>query len=255
MPVSIQCSCGTKLSAKDEWIGKRVKCPACNARHIVPPPARDAKQADEFWQLARKEREHSDPYVRLLEEGLKHDPDHQRCLAYLGVSLQRRKDFARAAPCLVQAANNATDPLDDRTVHDFRMNMLDRAATCYLEMGHYQEAARLWEHVLKEGRWSSNAAAKIRQDISAAKAKAAGQPAPARKYGPQEQGAGGINRVLNKHESGDLEDAIWNHMPPAQLLEMIISWGFSSADSQRLMADAILALGFRWPSVKAYYSQ
>jgi tetratricopeptide (TPR) repeat protein len=57
MAVSIQCSCGAKLTAKDEWVGRRVRCPACNARHIVPSPVCDnRRQRELFAQLSDDEK-------------------------------------------------------------------------------------------------------------------------------------------------------------------------------------------------------
>jgi hypothetical protein len=44
MPIIVQCSCGKKLSAKDELRGKKVKCPGCQQLLTVPPgqPESDA---------------------------------------------------------------------------------------------------------------------------------------------------------------------------------------------------------------------
>jgi hypothetical protein len=41
MPIQIKCACGKSLQAKDEFAGKKVRCPGCSAI-LVAPPAEDA---------------------------------------------------------------------------------------------------------------------------------------------------------------------------------------------------------------------
>src|SRR5438132_14078871 len=36
MPISMTCQCGKALRLKDEWVGKKAKCPQCGATFIVP---------------------------------------------------------------------------------------------------------------------------------------------------------------------------------------------------------------------------
>jgi hypothetical protein len=38
MPISVTCKCGKKLKVKDEWAGKRWKCPTCSATFQIPAP-------------------------------------------------------------------------------------------------------------------------------------------------------------------------------------------------------------------------
>ena len=38
MPIGIACSCGKSLRVPDEYVGRRVKCPACSAIVSVPSP-------------------------------------------------------------------------------------------------------------------------------------------------------------------------------------------------------------------------
>ncbi len=38
MPVTFNCSCGRQMRAADEHVGKRVKCPGCEAVNVVPAP-------------------------------------------------------------------------------------------------------------------------------------------------------------------------------------------------------------------------
>ena len=35
MPISLTCDCGKKLTVKDELVGKRVRCPGCQATLTV----------------------------------------------------------------------------------------------------------------------------------------------------------------------------------------------------------------------------
>jgi hypothetical protein len=46
MPIQFACSCGRKLQAQEEHIGRRVQCPACGAETTVPGPE-DAVQTEE----------------------------------------------------------------------------------------------------------------------------------------------------------------------------------------------------------------
>jgi hypothetical protein len=38
MPITLNCSCGKRLQVKDEFAGRRVKCPACGSIAQVPAP-------------------------------------------------------------------------------------------------------------------------------------------------------------------------------------------------------------------------
>ena len=38
MPITLRCSCGKTLQVKDEYAGKRVRCPACSDALTVPVP-------------------------------------------------------------------------------------------------------------------------------------------------------------------------------------------------------------------------
>jgi hypothetical protein len=39
MTIELRCSCGNLLRAKDEWVGRRAKCPKCGAALTIPGPA------------------------------------------------------------------------------------------------------------------------------------------------------------------------------------------------------------------------
>ena len=45
MPIRLQCTCGKALAVKDEFAGKTVKCPGCQAGIRVPTAAPGATKA------------------------------------------------------------------------------------------------------------------------------------------------------------------------------------------------------------------
>ena len=52
MAIHVTCSCGNLLAAKDEWVGRRVKCSKCGAVFAVPtaaPPASNLPAQDDGW--------------------------------------------------------------------------------------------------------------------------------------------------------------------------------------------------------------
>lgn len=52
MAIVVQCTCGKRLSAKEELRGKRVKCPACQQLLTVPA----ANDAAATWQPVHAEQ-------------------------------------------------------------------------------------------------------------------------------------------------------------------------------------------------------
>ncbi len=44
MPIRVSCQCGQQLSAKEEYAGKRVKCPGCGGPLLIPQPPANAEQ-------------------------------------------------------------------------------------------------------------------------------------------------------------------------------------------------------------------
>ena len=50
MPIEFSCPCGQSFTVKDEFAGKKTKCPACKAALLVPQPATDEDAA--FQMLA-----------------------------------------------------------------------------------------------------------------------------------------------------------------------------------------------------------
>src|SRR5438477_7576680 len=53
MPISITCQCGKSLKVKDEWAGKKAKCPTCGNTFVVPVPAMAAAPAGRSAAPAR----------------------------------------------------------------------------------------------------------------------------------------------------------------------------------------------------------
>jgi hypothetical protein len=56
MPIEFACECGKRFSVRDEFAGKRTKCPACGAGLVVPELPKPETETDE------------DAAFRLLEE-------------------------------------------------------------------------------------------------------------------------------------------------------------------------------------------
>ena len=42
MAIRVQCECGRVLQARDEYAGRRTRCPECNRELVIPPPEDDA---------------------------------------------------------------------------------------------------------------------------------------------------------------------------------------------------------------------
>lgn len=61
MPIKVSCACGKKLSVKDEYAGRRIKCPECGKAVSIPKakPLSSENTEDE-WDLADDEQGESD---------------------------------------------------------------------------------------------------------------------------------------------------------------------------------------------------
>jgi hypothetical protein len=51
MPISLKCSCGQSLRAKDELAGKKAKCPACGSIQNVPEPEYELVEDEEVFDV------------------------------------------------------------------------------------------------------------------------------------------------------------------------------------------------------------
>ena len=49
MSIKVSCRCGKKISAKDEYAGRKVKCPACQNVLRIPDTTKSAAFSDETW--------------------------------------------------------------------------------------------------------------------------------------------------------------------------------------------------------------
>jgi hypothetical protein len=83
MPITVTCSCGRKLSAKDEYAGRTVKCPGCEQPLKIPAPAQLPQgqgPAAKSKSAGPKRSAHSSSAAQLLEEvGLGHHTDGPTC--------------------------------------------------------------------------------------------------------------------------------------------------------------------------------
>jgi tetratricopeptide (TPR) repeat protein len=206
------------------------------------------RQADEMVKQAiailKQNRVHTDESLTLLKRAAAICPRHQLALKELGIAYQGRRAFAEAAEYLRRAANCATERWDCDSAEDFRVAILDRAATCYMELGKHADAVELWEYVLHKVNtapdvsWSANAKFKLERDLAAVKARLEGKSVM-RKYGPKGQGAAGIDRVLNHDETVELEAAILRNAARADLVRLVQSWRFAAEDAANLVDDAV----------------
>ena len=51
MAIKVSCTCGKTISAKDEFAGRRVKCPACKEPLRIPKPKVEEESYDDEWDL------------------------------------------------------------------------------------------------------------------------------------------------------------------------------------------------------------
>src|SRR5262245_34993947 len=65
MPISVACACGHQFRAKDEFVGKRVKCPKCGQGVVIAGPAVPA--CDVFLSYSSKDKAVADAACAALE--------------------------------------------------------------------------------------------------------------------------------------------------------------------------------------------
>jgi hypothetical protein len=53
MPIKVACACGKKLAVKEEFAGKKGKCPACGKLLSIPRPKVQEESSDEWEQGSR----------------------------------------------------------------------------------------------------------------------------------------------------------------------------------------------------------
>jgi hypothetical protein len=69
MAIKVACACGKKLSVKDEYAGRRVKCPSCKKPLQIPKPKVEEESYDDEWDTSDEwgtddENEESPPPAR-----------------------------------------------------------------------------------------------------------------------------------------------------------------------------------------------
>lgn len=103
MPFQVGCNCGNRLNVKDEWEGKRIKCPRCGDVFPAARPAAAVAAAAAAMQRSRV-RELSDDEVPESQFGLpfRFGPDdvYPRLL-YWAVMIYLLLDAVFAIPILV----------------------------------------------------------------------------------------------------------------------------------------------------------
>src|SRR5580698_1106631 len=55
MPIAFNCACGKSFSVKEEFAGKKTKCPACGAALIVPAVSSSPSSEDDAFRLLESE--------------------------------------------------------------------------------------------------------------------------------------------------------------------------------------------------------
>ena len=68
MPILVSCPCGKQLRAKDEWAGKRIKCPGCGSAVVVTADTDDVPVLTEDDPPSR-------PEARPRKEEARREPD------------------------------------------------------------------------------------------------------------------------------------------------------------------------------------
>ena len=77
MAIKLQCPCGKALSVKDEYAGRQVKCPACQAPIRIPQPMIKEESIRDDWDLGESDAEDIDddqPKMRPKSRGGKSLP-------------------------------------------------------------------------------------------------------------------------------------------------------------------------------------
>ena len=60
MPIKVLCACGKKLSVKDEFAGRTLKCPECQKPLRIPKPKVEEEPAEDEWDLGDSAEEEFD---------------------------------------------------------------------------------------------------------------------------------------------------------------------------------------------------
>lgn len=110
MSISVTCSCGKRFKAKDEWAGKRCRCPGCQQPVTVPAaaalpdePGSGGINSDDLLSSALQDAERADTGpVRSADAGESRGPGRQTC-PHCGAKVK-----AGAALCLQCGYNHAT---------------------------------------------------------------------------------------------------------------------------------------------------
>ena len=61
MSIKVSCRCGKKIAAKDEYAGRKVRCPACQNLLRIPDTAKSAAFSDETWDETESDENDAPP--------------------------------------------------------------------------------------------------------------------------------------------------------------------------------------------------
>ncbi|MCE7988042.1 MAG: hypothetical protein DYG89_43310 [Caldilinea sp. CFX5] len=124
-----------------------------------------ADYATALMQLAEKDPANQlDYYKRVFEL----QPQNQQRLRNLGIVCQQTGHWAEAITYLQATLTYATEPLDSKSVADFKATVKDRIATCAVKLGRYAEAVQYWTEALAETEWLPDERNAILSDLRAA---------------------------------------------------------------------------------------
>lgn len=77
MPISFGCPCGKQFAVKDEFAGRRTKCPGCGAALTVPAPAAEPEELsdeDKAFRALAEAPESDPPPARQYSPPADYDP-------------------------------------------------------------------------------------------------------------------------------------------------------------------------------------
>ncbi len=57
MPITVTCTCGATVRAKDEWAGRKARCPTCTKVLVVPDPNKARPKDEEILEVEAVEEE------------------------------------------------------------------------------------------------------------------------------------------------------------------------------------------------------
>jgi hypothetical protein len=78
MPISMKCSCGRALQVKDEFAGRKVRCPRCRSVLLIPLSDAPQDEEDEAYNLLNEESDEEERKVRAEPPEPEPKPERER---------------------------------------------------------------------------------------------------------------------------------------------------------------------------------